>query len=74
MSVQTSVKLPDELRARLDRVAELAARDRSALIIEALEQYLARFVSPEEVARQCRAANEADASDDWEAFVEWPKD
>ena len=74
MSVQTSVKLPDELRARLDRVAELAARDRSALIIEALEQYLARFGTPEEVARQCRAANEADASDDWEAFVEWPKD
>lgn len=35
----------------------------------ALDQYLARFVSPEEVARQCRAANEADASDDWEAFV-----
>ncbi len=74
MSVQTSVKLPDELRARLDRAAELAARDRSALIIEALDQYLSRFISPEEVARQCRAANEADASDDWEAFVEWPKD
>jgi predicted transcriptional regulator len=74
MPVQTSVKLPDELRARLDRAAELMARDRSALIIEALDQYLARVVSPEEIQRQCQAANSADASDDWEAFVEWPSD
>jgi len=74
MAVQTSVKLPDELRARLDRAAELMARDRSSLIIEALDQYLAGVVSPEEVARQCHAANEADASDDWESFVEWPRD
>jgi predicted transcriptional regulator len=74
MSVQTSVKLPDDLRARLDRAAELMARDRSSLIIEALDQYLARVVAPEEVARQCRAANAADGVEDWEAFVEWPKD
>jgi len=72
MSVQTSVKLPDELRARLDRAAELMARDRSSIVIEALNQYLAQVVSPEEIARQCEAANAADATDDWEAFSEWP--
>jgi predicted transcriptional regulator len=74
MSVQTSVKLPDELRARLDRAAELMARDRSSIVIEALDQYLARLVSVEEIARQCHAANAADTTDDWEAFIEWPSD
>jgi predicted transcriptional regulator len=74
MSVQTSVKLPDELRARLDRAAALMARDRSAIIVEALDQYLASVLSPEDIARQCHAANAADATDDWEAFIEWPSD
>ncbi|MEA3274438.1 MAG: ribbon-helix-helix protein, CopG family [Pseudomonadota bacterium] len=74
MAIQTSVKLPEELRAKLDRAAELTARDRSALIIEALDRYLVGIVTDEEIRRQCKAANEADEKEDWEAFVEWPQD
>jgi len=48
--------------------------NRSAIIVEALDQYLASVLSPEEIASQCHAANAADATDDWEAFIEWPSD
>jgi predicted transcriptional regulator len=74
MTIQTSVKLPDDLRARLDQAAALLARDRSAIIVEALDRYLSDVITEEDIRRQCEAANATDAQDDWEAFAEWPKD
>jgi predicted transcriptional regulator len=74
MTIQTSVKLPDDLRTRLDQAAVLLARDRTAIIVEALDSYLSGLITEEEVRRQCAAANAADAQDDWEAFAEWPRD
>jgi predicted transcriptional regulator len=74
MTVQTSVKLPEALRARLDWAAARLERDRSAIIVEALDRYLEELPTEDEVRRQCQAANQADSQDDWEAFSEWPTD
>ena len=72
MTVQTSVKLPEALRARLDWAAPRLERGRSAIIVEALDRYLAELPTKEDIRRQCQAANEADSQDAWEAFSEWP--
>src|SRR5260370_5269255 len=41
-STVTSVRLPDDMRARYDELARLTGRTRNELIIEAMGQYLER--------------------------------
>jgi predicted transcriptional regulator len=69
-----SVRLKPGLAERLRRAAEVSAKTPNRLINEALEEYLSRFDSEalrEEIRRQCRRANRADANDDWEAFADF---
>ncbi|MGH8719645.1 MAG: CopG family ribbon-helix-helix protein [Burkholderiales bacterium] len=70
----TSVRLKPDLGGRLQRAAEVTGKSANRIINEALEEYLPRFDSAalrREIERQCRRANRADASDDWEAFADW---
>lgn len=40
MSLATSLRVPDETRQGFDELAQLSGRNRSELMIEALEEYL----------------------------------
>lgn len=75
MSDTTTVRLPRDLKARLDQASRELARRKSWIIAHALDQYL-RGVQPadlmREARRQCRLANRADRRDrDWERFAEF---
>lgn len=75
MSHTTTVRLPQDLKARLDQASRELARRKSWIIARALDQYL-RGVKPtdlmREARRQCRLANRADRRDrGWERFAEF---
>jgi len=75
MSDTTTVRLPQDLKARLDQASRELARRKSWIIARALDQYL-RGIKPtdlmEEARRQCRLANRADRRDrGWERFAEF---
>ena len=42
-STTTSIRLPDELRARLERTSRVLKRGKNSIITEAIDQYLRRF-------------------------------
>ena len=77
MSDTTTVRLPTDLKRRLDAAARQLARGKSWIITRALDEYLARATPAQlvkEARRQCRAANRADSRDrDWERFGDWPE-
>lgn len=77
MSNTTTVRLPPDLRKKLDVAARQQTRSKSWIIQRALDEYLARTISgalPTEALRQCKAANSADRRDKgWGQFGDWPE-
>lgn len=75
MSHTTTVRLPSDLRERLDQAARQLARGKSWIMARALDDYLARITPADalkEVRRQCRLANRADRRDrGWERFADF---
>lgn len=75
----TTLRLPRALREAIARQAEAEHKSKSAVMIEAIEDYLARSNEATlraEAERQCRLANQADARlVDWnEAFIDGIRD
>ena len=77
MSDTTTVRLPPELKQKLEAVARQQARGKSWVIQRALDEYCARIMAgglPAEAQRQCKAANKSDRKDSsWEQFGDWPE-
>ena len=75
MSQTTTVRLPAELRTRLERAAHQLARRKSWIIARALDDYLARMRPADalrEARRQCRLANRGDRRErGWEQFADF---
>lgn len=75
MSDTTTVRLPPDLKSRLESVARQQSRCKSWIIQRALDEYLTRAMNNEisaEARRQCLAANKADKKDqNWEQFGDW---
>lgn len=76
MSDTTTVRLPPELKKKLELAARRQARGKSWIIQRALDEYLTRNQPDSqqtEAQRQCKAANSADRKDrGWEQFADWP--
>ncbi len=75
MSDTTTVRLPPDLKKRLETVARRQARGKSWIIQRALDEYLTRAQTDGasiEIKGQCGAANRADRKDpNWEVFGDW---
>lgn len=74
MAATTTIRLPPELRARLAKHAESARKSQSALIIQALEEYLGRRqhgASQAEIDAELRRLNELDREEpDYADYLE----
>ena len=57
-SMPTSIKLPGELRDRLQHLAKVRQRTPHALMIQALETYVAREEQRESLRQEARAAHD----------------
>jgi predicted DNA-binding protein len=73
-SITTSVRLPRDLKRRIDRKAVSAGRGRNRVIIEALESYLREDGQAEyeaEARRQSQLAVKLDRPDSaWDEMIE----
>lgn len=71
----TTVRLPPDLKKKLETVARRQARGKSWIIQRALDEYLTRALTDgasAEIRRQCGAANRADRKDtNWGVFGDW---
>lgn len=76
----TSIKLPVELRDRLQQLAKIRKRTPHSLMIQALETYVTREEQRETLRQEARAAHDefmltglhvtAEEADDWLAELE----
>ena len=57
-TVATSLKLPIELKARIDRLAQLSGRSPHAFVLAALEEHVTRFELAQQFLEDAVAADE----------------
>lgn len=78
MAATTTIRLPPELRSRLSMHAESARKSQSAVIVQALEQYLERCqhgASQADIDAEMRRINELDREEpDYPDYLDGEED
>lgn len=77
MSTTTSIRLPPELRERVEHAEKTLHHGKNWIINRALDEYLKkleRHTLKKEADRQCHLLNEADKIDDTDIWLEQMQD